>query len=195
MSLISSVIIRIIPPEKGKILLPIMVILTLIISINSLDNVKYYSDEVHSYFKNDLGHQSEYLPVNTRNNYYYFENRSNTIEIVEGKANIEEISNNTPSLKAIIELETEEVTLELPRIYYLGYKIQLIEDNNKKIDLKYYENENGFITINVPQNGTLVVKYRGTILDNIAHIISIMTTILFIIIVNKNNKKLKEVIK
>ena len=188
-SLLSCLVIRIIPNKGEKIIVPIIIILTLLLSLNSLDNIKDYSEEVPYYFNNDLGHQVEYLPVNTRDNYEYFESRSNTIEIIEGNAKIKEILNDTPYLEANIDLEGEKVTLELPRLYYLGYRIKLIDKNNNKINLNYYENEKGFMEVTIPKSGTMIVKYKGTKLGNISFIISIIVILLFPLIINNCHKE------
>ena len=52
----------------------------------------------------------------------------------------------------------KEATLELPRFYYLGYRIT----DSKGNIIKYNEDKYGFITINVDKNDIYSVKYVGT---------------------------------
>ena len=51
--------------------------------------------------------------------------------------------------------------------------------------IKYYENENGFIEFEINKSGTITICYSGTFLYNIARIISIVSIIVFVIILNK----------
>ena len=125
--------------------------------------------------KMSLGVQSEYLPIKTINNIDYFKYRKEYIYIKDGKAKTNIIENNTPFLKSEIELISDNITIELPRIYYLGYEIKLTdkEGNTSKID--YYENEYGFIETKLNKSGILKINYKGTLANKIANYISILT--------------------
>ena len=142
--------------------------------------------------KMDMGVQSEYLPSNTKNNIEYFENRSQNIMVKTGNAEVSIIENNTPYLKSKIILNSEAVTIELPRLYYLGYKIILTDREGNKNQIEYYENEYGFIELEVNKNGTLEIDYEGTIAIKIANHISLLTIVLSsIILITKKVKSHK----
>ena len=118
-----------------------------------------------------LGYQKEYLPVNTANNIDYYDNRNHDIIIKEGETNIEIIDNDVPYLEFKVD---NNVTVELPRIYYIGYT--LLDENNNKIS--FYENEYGFIEVKL-ESGTYKLDFTGTKYDELAKIVSIISIIGF----------------
>ena len=122
------------------------------------------------------GCQIEYLPINTQNNLDYYDSRNEDVLVKDGYATISVQENNVPSLKAEIKDCQGETTIELPRIYYLGYEATLEENENKeKLDL--YMNERGFLEAKINSNGILILKYKGTIAMRIANVVSIVTLI------------------
>lgn len=122
------------------------------------------------------GWQREYLPMNTQNNLNYYDWRTEDVLVKNGYATISVQENNVPSLKAEIKDCQGETTIELPRIYYLGYEATLEENGNKeKLDL--YMNDRGFLETKINSNGILILKYKGTIAMKIANVVSIVTLI------------------
>ena len=122
------------------------------------------------------GWQREYLPMNTQNNLNYYDWRTEDVLVKSGYATISVQENNVPSLKAEIKDCQGETTIELPRIYYLGYEATLEENGNKeKLDL--YMNDRGFLETKINSNGILILKYKGTIAMRIANVVSIVTLI------------------
>lgn len=122
------------------------------------------------------GWQREYLPMNTQNNLNYYDWRTEDVLVKKGYATISVQENNVPSLKAEIKDCQGETTIELPRIYYLGYEATLEENGNKeKLDL--YMNDRGFLETKINSNGILILKYKGTIAMKIANVVSIVTLI------------------
>ena len=122
------------------------------------------------------GWQREYLPMNTQNNLNYYDWRTEDVLVKKGYATISVQENNVPSLKAEIKDCQGETTIELPRIYYLGYEATLEENENKeKLDL--YMNDRGFLETKINSNGILILKYKGTIAMRIANVVSIVTLI------------------
>lgn len=104
--------------------------------------------------------QYQYIPINAFENQDYFLNRNDKIKIKKGQAKIKIIENNTPYLKFKVDSK-EKVTIEIPRFFYFGYDIVLINGKNKE-SLTYKENKNGFIELTVPYSGTVTVEYNGT---------------------------------
>lgn len=100
----------------------------------------------------------EHYPVNAHKNTKYYEKRSHDVLVAKGKADIKILSNKTPSMKFKVTNLEKEATLELPRFYYLGYRIT----DSKGNIIKYNEDKYGFITINVDKNDIYSVKYVGT---------------------------------
>lgn len=123
-----------------------------------------------------LGAQREYLPVNAKKSYDdWSKNRSSDVEIVAGNAEVKTIVNNTPYLEFEVTNVDDEVKLELPRLYYLGYTIK--NESGEKIP--YYENERGFIEMEIDKDATIEVNYDGTTETRVANIVSIVTLIGF----------------
>lgn len=109
-----------------------------------LNNIEYFYG---------LGAQEEYLPVKMYDNKEYFDNRSEDIIIISGNGNVEE--KNKTNLKLEFNI-SGEVVVEFPRIYYVGYKLKDIYNNEYEI----YENENGFIEANLKE-GKYILEYSN----------------------------------
>ncbi|MBE6149739.1 MAG: hypothetical protein E7170_03325 [Firmicutes bacterium] len=178
-SLISSQCISIF---KSKIFLSCIIIFSLIFSfynikseydvtINEIENIFEY--------KATMGAQGEYLPINTFNNHEYYENRNHNI-ISDSEINYNILLDETPNLYFEIYNLSNEAILELPRLYYLGYKLTY---NDKKIDI--YENSNGFIETKIKDNGIYELKYVGTNGMKIASYISLFTSIILLLYIIK----------
>jgi uncharacterized membrane protein YfhO len=128
-----------------------------------------------------MGWQKEYLSVNAFDNLDYLENRDNLIKC-STECNIDDES-NYPNIDFTVNGDS---IIELPRLYYLGYTLK----NSDKEIINIYENDKGFIGANV-SSGSYTLKYTGTILDNIASRVSLLTILLYIfyIIYRKNKCK------
>lgn len=124
----------------------------------------------------------EYLPINSLINFEYIQNRKDIIYVLEGNTTIVEESKNGTSLNAIISDTKENTTIELPYIYYKGYSCTF---NNKKINT--FESQNGMLSIALEEGneGTLNVKYTGTLIMYVSYLISIFTTVIFIFYIIK----------
>ncbi len=130
--------------------------------------------------------KGEYLPVNSNKNREYILERENTIEVLKGNAQIQNLKKNGQKLKAKVEIFKDNTILELPYIYYPGYKIEL---NDEKINS--FESENGFlaISINKTKEGIIEVNYKETILMKASELMSIIGIIIFIVYINKEEIK------
>lgn len=114
-----------------------------------------------------MGNQLEYLPENALNNIDYFNNRSDEIIFLSGSGEANIITNDVPYLK--FEVNTNEiVTIELPRIYYMGYKLTINDE-----EVKLSESDNGFLQATISKNGTYELTYSGTKVMQIANVISV----------------------
>ena len=109
----------------------------------------------------------------------YIEERENKALILDGKGIIDnQQKDETRMTFDIIENNSENIKIELPYIFYVGYNVKL---NEEKIDLK--ESDNGFLQIEINDNktGTVSIAYTGSTIMNITKIISIISFILFTI--------------
>lgn len=166
--------------KKKYIWTPYLLIIFIVISnifynIQNIQLVNYLP-----YSLNDgMGWQKEYLPMETLKKYEYFENRNpNKVISSDKNVKIEMISNDVPNMEFEVKKLKKSITLELPRLYYLGYKI-VDEDGN---NIKYFENENGFVSIKISENGKYYVTYPGTEANQIANVVCGLTIVVCVLI-------------
>lgn len=190
-SIIAGVGISAINKKQRKIVIIIICIIcmmdvTYVVSKGNLQEVNMPTyNEVYSVNNRAMGSQKEYLPVKAKNNIEYLKNRTEDIIIKEGIVSIENLKSKFPHLEFNVHLDDEQksVTLEIPRIYYLGYKIKIEKKDGKLETIEYYENNNGFIEFSINSSGKIVIDYEGTKLDKISNIISLMMIILLITLI------------
>lgn len=133
-----------------------------------------------------VGNQAEYLPEKTLNHRDYYENRTNDIIIESGAADITITLNDVPDL--VFEVETNEtITIELPRLYYMGYALEV---NGQDVELA--ESDNGFLQATISESGTYTLTYEKTTVMKIANCLSLGTFIILMIVIafcSIHNKK------
>lgn len=133
-----------------------------------------------------MGWGKEYLPIETGSNLNYFnERKSNEIITNQKEVTAKIIKNEVPNMEFKVSNIKEKTTLELPRLYYLGYKIE-DEDGH---EIKYSKNKNGFISIVVNKEGSYYVTYPGTLGYQISKTIVIITSIVCITIIVLKKRK------
>lgn len=121
----------------------------------------------------------------------YVKEREDKIYILSGNATIYDEQKNKTTLTAKMENIEEGTILELPYIYYPGYEI-IIENNvGDIVNLKTEESENGFLSTKLVdiEEGTINVKYVGTLVTKISYVISGISIILFIIYIFIEERK------
>lgn len=125
----------------------------------------------------------EYLPSKAYENLDYIKERQNRVYILEGNTIIENEIKEGTTMEFEISETTEDTTLELPYIYYLGYSVTYITDE-EEVTLETSESENGFVQINIKQSdsGKIIVKYTGTTIMKVSYAVSILTFLVSIII-------------
>lgn len=123
----------------------------------------------------------EYLPSKAFENRSYIETREDKIIVLEGNATIENEQKNLTNLICDITNIQEETKIELPYIYYLGYRV-IIEDGINQIQLNTYETDNGFVGVTIPkaEKIKLNVNYEGTFTMKACNFISILGIIILI---------------
>lgn len=158
-----------------------------------VNNATYIENVVHDTYAG-MGVQKEYLTTNAIKNIDYFETRGQEIKILsdDNNAKIKVIDNNVPNLKFKISKlkENQDVELELPRLYYLGYDIQ--QQNGKETQkINYKNSKNGFVKIKLDDNGIVTVNYTGTIFYRVSKLIRLIFILIFILVflikIIKNN--------
>ena len=90
-----------------------------------------------------------------------------TVPIVTaGLATISDVNSNTPDLAFSVSNLSSPVTIELPRLYYLGYKITTAAGES----IPYEESPNGFIQIRLTAPTSITVKFTNTNLVKLSRI-------------------------
>lgn len=141
------------------------------IDINNINNTK------------SMGNQAEYLPEKALKNREYFYNRSKDIIIQNGTGEVTKLLDDVPDLT--FEVNTSEaITIELPRIYYMGYRLEI---NGQEIELT--ESDNGFLQATIKQSGIYSLTYEKTTIMKIGNVLSIGTFIICIILIIKTKRK------
>lgn len=126
----------------------------------------------------------EYLPTKAFKNLKYIANRKDEVIVLDNdEAIISDYTKLSSNMNCKISNINKETTIELPYIYYLGYRVYA---NGQEI--KYTESDNGFIQINIAQDSQIKVKYLGTNEMLISYAISIISfAILIYLLKIKNN--------
>ena len=141
------------------------------IDINNINNTK------------SMGNQAEYLPEKALKNREYFNNRSKDIIIQNGTGEVTKLLDDVPDLT--FEVNTlETITIELPRIYYMGYRLEI---NGQEIELT--ESDNGFLQATIKESGIYSLTYEKTTIMKIGNVLSIGTFIICVILIIKTKRK------
>lgn len=124
----------------------------------------------------------EYLPTKAFKNLKYIANRKDEVIVLDNnEAVISDYTKQASNMNCKISNINKETTIELPYIYYLGYRVYA---NGQEI--KYTESDNGFIQINIAKDSQIKVKYLGTNEMLISYAISIISFATIIVLNHKN---------
>lgn len=96
-----------------------------------------------------------------------------------------------------VDIETEDmVVVELPTLYYKGYKVSLKTKTGTK-ELTVTHGENGFLEVNVPESGTIVVEFEGSYVrqSEIISISAVSVSVVMVIILAVLDKKSQNLTK
>lgn len=126
----------------------------------------------------------------------YIKNREDKVYIVSGNASIENENKQSLNLTFSIKNAKQNTILELPYLYYPGYKVK-IKNDSLEYELEVFESEYGFLAISVPEHteqAEISVEYKGTVLEKMSFVISLIAIISFIayVIYNKRKDKLND---
>ncbi|MCI8331572.1 MAG: hypothetical protein HFE78_01920 [Clostridiales bacterium] len=125
-------------------------------------------DRDHFDYNNGMGWQKEYLPTAANEQIDYLKNRGDDIRIEKGTAAIQITENRTPALRFTVQ-NSDSPTIELPRLYYLGYTLRDADGN--RIALR--QNERGLIEAELTKDGDYTFAYTGTLTAKISTVCSL----------------------
>lgn len=134
---------------------------------------------------------SEYLPVNSDLedlNLYNINNKEKIIDFTQVGSKIE------------FEYDEEDFDFEInvPLIYYKGYKAHIIDKNGKQTELEVIKNDdNAHVLLKSDEKltGKITVEYKMTKMQAICYSISTITLICLILYIIAQYRKSKEVLK
>ena len=124
----------------------------------------------------------DYLPTAnpaTHTNTFINDYPSHDVLVTKGKANISDVTNKVPDISFTVSNVDGETTLTLPRIYYLGYKIEAEYPDGSKEELPYLMSEFGFIDITINKDAKIRVTYPGTKIQRVSYWVAGTTIIAF----------------
>lgn len=120
----------------------------------------------------------EYLPSKAFSNLDYIKHRENRVYVLNGNVRIENEKKDGTNMKFTVSNIEENTVIELPYIFYLGYKVEITDETGEVLQIDIYESDNGFIAVNLPETATKVnIKYEGTVLMKVSYLISLVTLI------------------
>lgn len=124
----------------------------------------------------------EYLPTKAFKNLKHIANRKDEVIVLDNdEAVISDYTKQNSNMNCKILNVKKETTIELPYIYYLGYRVYANDQ-----EIKYTESDNGLIQINIAQDSQIKVKYLGTNAMLISYAISIISFATIIVLNHKN---------
>ena len=128
----------------------------------------------------------EYLPSTAFQNSDYIIDREDVPIILEENSQsiIQNYEKKGSNMSMEIQNVTEETSIELPYIYYLGYRIYVNDQ-----EISYTESDKGFIQISINEDAKITVKYTGTNAMIISFIVSIISFAVLIFISNYSKIK------
>ncbi|MCI8590093.1 MAG: hypothetical protein HFE77_05210 [Clostridiales bacterium] len=153
---------------RGRTAQILPVLFAVLLTVSGFQHVKMPSSTVdldHFDYNNGMGWQKEYLPVCANENIDYLENRGEGILVKDGAADIVITENQTPSLHFQVQ-NCVSPTIELPRLYYLGYTLR--DANGNKLTLQ--QNEYGLLQAKLTANGDYTLAYTGTLTAKVSRI-------------------------
>ena len=162
---------------------------TLNAEINFGNQVLTAEDDYWS-IANSLGYSYDYLPKQLTTE--ILKSRGADILVLDGIASINNMNKENNILNADVITNSQNVSVELPLIYYKGYTIKV--DNTK---VNYNISNNGFIKVDMTSVGQhkIYVKYTGTLIYNICDLTAIIVLIISIVNIEKRksmeNKRIK----
>ncbi len=127
----------------------------------------------------------DYLPtanpvLNTLHNYDFTNTYSHIPATNKDNVVVSDVWHKVPNMSFTVSGVTEETVITLPRIYYLGYKIEAEYTDGSKEVLPYLMSEFGFIDIAISRDAKITVTYPGTRLQRASYWVAGTTIVAFV---------------
>lgn len=143
---------------------------------------------------NDIN--KDYLPEKAFNNYYYeyvYTRDKQSAKLLQGKGTILNQRKGHLKFDLNINVESDDVVIEFPYLYYLGYEATGTKKNGDKIKIDTVESKNGFVAVSVSNRDIeeISLEFKTPNSYKVAYGISFLGLVLVIVIfVIKKCKKI-----
>lgn len=129
--------------------------------------------------------KGEYFPSKFVIDYLY--EKKITVKDINNKEIEYQYNKDVNKATLVFNSKYDNLDLELPIIYYKGYKASI---NDK--ELKLYENDKGLVTINTDifNEGTIHIEYEHSLIQIISYILTFISFVLFVIPLDKYKTKI-----
>lgn len=134
------------------------------------NNKTSFMETLSDYEVSVAGAAREHYPLKIMQNMEDFWKKENKITVLDGNADVKILENDVPYMKFEVKNIDDEVKIELPRFYYLGYEIT--DEDGKVIEYDYHNP--GYISLKVDKEGVYEVHYTGTTAYKFAFVIKLL---------------------
>ena len=134
------------------------------------NNKTSFMETLPDYEVSVAGAAREHYPLKIMQNMEDFWKKENKITVLDGNADVKILENDVPYMKFEVKNIDDEVKIELPRFYYLGYEIT--DEDGKVIEYDYHNP--GYISLKVDKEGVYEVHYTGTTAYKFAFVIKLL---------------------
>ncbi len=117
--------------------------------------------------------RAEYLPIRSIEHLDYLRSHHGAPAILRGAANLVSTERSGTNLRMDIALDSREVLIELPLVYYLGYQATLQTQDGAQRVLSVFEGPNGLGAVTVHDSGVVTVWYGVTRWSAVAYIMTL----------------------
>ena len=154
-----------------------IIIISFIFYFYNVEKINFISEVIYNNDYTEVFSTKDYFPIKSMHHIDEIkEYDTNNIKILEGTANYKVVKNRVPMMKFKISNIDEKIKIELPRFYYLGYKIT---DSNGRI-IPYKESKIGLIEVTITKAGMYELKYVNTTFYKIAIILKTCIIVMLI---------------
>ena len=173
-----------------------VLLICIILIVSTVKNIEFYGnfEYTDNYVLSNnysMGFQTEYLPKSLYMVFLYSINNGYEYKIrTYSECDIKILKDDFPNIKFKVSNLSDDTKITLPRIYYLGYKLE--DSKGRKINIY---NQNGYLGTNIDKDGTYNLVYTKTLLERIAIVLRFITIIYIVFIGIKffKNSKLRTI--
>jgi len=131
----------------------------------------------------------EYLPFSAFKNQEYIINRNTGVKLLEGRADVYGFKKQGSNISFKTKNTTDGALLELPLIYYSGYRADIVTQGGVTKKLPVVESPAGFCAVKISGNATVHVSYKNGAVANISLAVSIIGAGILLVSVYRDTRR------